>query len=110
MAVGDTKQLTVTPAEGYGEIDEEGFAEIPREEFTDEIPLEVGVELQLRDTDGDVFDAYIEEVGDDMVLMNFNHPLAGKELLFSVTVIGLRPPTKEELEHGHVHGGHHHHE
>jgi len=110
MAVGDSKQLTVTAAEGYGELDEESYAEIPREEFTSEIPLEIGVELQLRDQDGDVFNAYIEEVGDDMVLMNFNHPLAGKELLFSVTVSGLRPATKEELEHGHVHGGHHHHE
>ena len=110
MAVGDSKQIAVAAADGYGEVDEEDYAVIPRTEFPDEVPLEVGVELQLRDQDGDVFDAFIEEVREESVLLNFNHPLAGKELHFSVTLVDLRDASEEELDHGHVHGEHHHHD
>jgi FKBP-type peptidyl-prolyl cis-trans isomerase SlyD len=108
MAIGDSKQVLVAPTDGYGEVDQEDFAEIPRSEFPSEVPLQEGVELQLRDQDGDVFDAFIEEVRPDTVLLNFNHPLAGKELNFQVTVVDLRPATEEELDHGHVHDGHGH--
>jgi FKBP-type peptidyl-prolyl cis-trans isomerase SlyD len=108
MAVGDHKQVSISAADGYGEIDEEAYAEIPLSEFPPEIPLEEGVELQLKDQDGDVFDAYIEEVLENTVLVNFNHPLAGKALHFVVTLVGLRSATEEELDHGHVHGGHDH--
>jgi FKBP-type peptidyl-prolyl cis-trans isomerase SlyD len=103
MSVGQSKQVEVQPAEGYGEVDPEDYAEIPHSEFPDEIPLEVGVELQLRDDDGEVFDAVIEEVRPETVWLNFNHPLAGKTLHFSVAVLDIRPATTEELDHGHVH-------
>jgi FKBP-type peptidyl-prolyl cis-trans isomerase SlyD len=103
MAVGDHKHVMVSAVDGYGEIDEEAYAEIPLSEFPPEIPLEEGVELQLKDQDDDVFDAYIEEVRDNTILVNFNHPLAGKALHFEVTLLDLRPATEEELDHGHVH-------
>lgn len=54
MQVSDTKQLTLQPADGYGEIDPEAFAEISREEFPAEIPLKAGVELELKDEDNEV--------------------------------------------------------
>lgn len=108
MVVGESKQVTVSAADGYGEIDEEDYAEVPRSEFPDEIPLEAGVELQMRDQDGDIFDATIAEVREDTVLLNFNHPLAGKALEFSVTVLKLREASQEELDHGHSHSGHEH--
>lgn len=107
MAVGETRQVQVQPADGYGEFDEDGYVEIPRSEFPATIPLEVGVEMQLRDQDGDIFDVYIEEVKKDTILLNFNHPLAGKVLDFNVTVIGIRQASTEEIEHGHVHDGDH---
>ena len=103
MKVGEQKQVIVPPAQGYGEFDPEAFAEIPRSEFPKDFPLEPEVEVQLRDEDGEVVDAYIESVDDKLVYLNLNHPLAGKELHFSVTVVELREPTPEELEHGHVH-------
>ena len=103
MVVGESKRVLVSPDDGYGVEDEDAYAEIPRSEFPPEIPLEVGVELQLKDQDGDVFDAYIEELREDTVLLNFNHRLAGKELEFSVKVVDLRSATEEELDHGHVH-------
>lgn len=103
MSIGESKNVVVPPAEGYGEADSSAYAEIPRAEFPPHIPLETGVALQLRDKDGDMLDAYIVEVRDDNVVLNFNHPLAGKELHFSVTVVDLRDATEEELSHGHVH-------
>ena len=103
MKVGDQKQVVVQPDQAYGEFDPEAFAEIPRTEFPKDFPLEPEVEVQLRDEDGEVVDAYIESVDDKLVYLNLNHPLAGKELHFSVTVVELREPTPEELEHGHVH-------
>jgi FKBP-type peptidyl-prolyl cis-trans isomerase SlyD len=108
MAIGDHKQVSISPVDGYGEYDEEAYAEIPLSEFPPEIPLEEGIELQLKDQDGDVFDAYIDEVRENTVLLNFNHPLAGKALDFEVTLSGLRLATEEELDHGHVHSHDHH--
>lgn len=109
MAVGDSKSFVVAPREGYGERDADAIADIPRSEFPDDIPLEPGVELQMEDEDGDVMNAVIVSAGDKTIRLDFNHPLAGKELHFSVQVIGLRQATAEELEHGHAHSEGHHH-
>jgi FKBP-type peptidyl-prolyl cis-trans isomerase SlyD len=103
MAVGESKQVSVAPAEGYGDEDPQAIAEVPSKEFPSEIPLMQGVELQIKNSDGEVLQAYVEAVQGDMVRLNFNHPLAGKELLFDVTIAALRHPTPEELDHGHVH-------
>lgn len=103
MKVGESKQVVISPKEGYGELDESAYADIPRNEFSSNIPLEEGVALQLKDEDGEVLDAYIVKVGKNNVRLSFNHPLAGKELHFSVKVVDLRNATAEELSHGHVH-------
>ena len=103
MSIGESKEITVTPEEGYGEVDKNAFGKIPRSEFPPDIPLEKGVVLQLRNNDGQTFDAVIEDVDDETVNLNFNHPLAGKSLVFQVTVVDVRPATEEELAHGHVH-------
>jgi FKBP-type peptidyl-prolyl cis-trans isomerase SlyD len=104
MGIGESKSVVVPPAEGYGEVDANAYADIPRNEFPPHIPLETGVTLQLRDQQDEVLDAYIVEVRDDVVRLNFNHPLAGKELHFTVKVVDLRDATEEEISHGHVHG------
>lgn len=105
MAMGESKELAIPPKEGYGEHDPSAYADIPRAEFPSEIPLEPGVELELKNKTGDLLEATIESVGEDNVRLNFNHPLAGKILNFSVKVIELRYATQEELDHGHVHDG-----
>jgi FKBP-type peptidyl-prolyl cis-trans isomerase SlyD len=68
----------------------------------------VGVELELKDQEGDLIDARIVAVDDENVRLDFNHPLAGEQLHFVVKVVGLRQATEEELSHGHVHGEHSH--
>ena len=103
MQVGESKDVVVPPEEGYGEVDDSAFADVPRSEFPTNIPIEPGVALQLRDQKGEVLEAYIVEVYPDSVRLNFNHPLAGKELHFSVNVVNIRDATREEIVHGHVH-------
>jgi FKBP-type peptidyl-prolyl cis-trans isomerase SlyD len=103
MQVGDSKQLKLHPMDGYGEIDPEAFAKIPRSEFPKEIPLKKGIELELKDQDHQVHYARVESVSKEYVTLNFNHPLAGKELEFIVRVVSLRRASPEELDHGHVH-------
>ncbi len=109
MAVGESKKVVVAPVDGYGEFDSEAVVEVPREEFPPEIPLEVGVELQVTDESGNPMLARITAVTDDLVVLDFNHPLAGKELHFDVKIVGLRDATDEEMEHGHAHDEEHHH-
>jgi FKBP-type peptidyl-prolyl cis-trans isomerase SlyD len=103
MAEGDSKTVDILAADGYGEYDPDAFADVPRDEFPPEIPLKPGVNLHLRDNDGEVIEATVVTANKNTVRLTFNHPLAGKELHFSVKVLAIRDATPEELEHGHVH-------
>jgi FKBP-type peptidyl-prolyl cis-trans isomerase SlyD len=68
------------------------------------VELKPGLELELHDHEtDDVFIAYVAEINDDEVLIDFNHPLAGETLYFQVEVVGLRKATTEEIQHGHAH-------
>jgi FKBP-type peptidyl-prolyl cis-trans isomerase SlyD len=109
MKIGESKQVTVAAADGYGEADEEAFVAVPREHFPEHIPAEVGIELQVQNEQGQTMHARIEKVSESEITLNFNHPLAGKELKFDVKVVGLRDATEEEMEHGHAHGDGHAH-
>lgn len=110
MKIGESKDVVVQPEDGYGEFDEEAFMDVPRSEFPADMQLEEGLELHVTDEDGNHQAAYVSSFDDKSVNLDFNHPLAGAVLNFSVKVVGLREPTEEELDHGHVHegGGHHH--
>lgn len=109
MKVGESKEVVVAPAEGYGEFDEEAYVDVERKEFPKDMPIEEGIEMHVSDDEGQSRYARIDSIDGDTVRLSFNHPLAGMELHFNVKVIGLREPTAEELEHGHVHDGGHHH-
>ncbi len=109
MKVGESKDVVIAPADGYGEFDENAFMDVPRDAFPNDLPVEEGAELTVRDDAGQARYARIDAIDGDTVTLNFNHPLAGDELCFNVKVVGLREPTAEELEHGHVHQDGHHH-
>ena len=74
-----------------------------KEEFSEEIPLDVGTFLDLEDNEGEILSAQIIEEDEDTITLDFNHPLAGKTLTFDITVSELREASPEELDHGHVH-------
>jgi FKBP-type peptidyl-prolyl cis-trans isomerase SlyD len=103
MAIGDAKEVLIKASEGYGEYDPENIVEVPKAEFPADIPQEVGIEISVNDEDGEEMTAFIEEISLDVITLNFNHPLAGKDLNFKVKITGIREATAEELEHGHVH-------
>lgn len=110
LTVGDSKTVVVPPDEAYGDMDMEAFEIVPRSMFPDDLELEEGLELSLRDAETDEpFDATIAEIRETEVMLDFNHPLAGETLYFEVSVPAIRPATAEELAHGHSHEGDEHH-
>ncbi|HKZ36131.1 MAG TPA: peptidylprolyl isomerase [Chryseolinea sp.] len=109
MKIGESKEVVVKAEDGYGEFDEEAFMEVPRTEFPEDMKLEEGMELHITDEDDQHQAAYVTGFDDKTVQLDLNHPLAGAELHFNVTVVALREPTDEELDHGHVHEEGHHH-
>ena len=103
LSIGDSKEVFVKAADAYGEYDPDGFIEVPKAEFPEDIPMEVGLEISVTNDDGEEMSAFIEEVSLESITLNFNHPLAGKDLNFKIKIVGIREATPEELEHGHVH-------
>ena len=116
LAAGDTFDFTVNAEEGYGEYDEEAVVELPKavfqmEDVNQEELLQIGNIIPMTNEDGERMHGQVVEIKGDVVVMNFNHPLAGKEMHFSGQILSIRPATAEEISHGHVHGagGVHHH-
>lgn len=113
---GDTYSFLLSPGEAYGEKDMEAIVEVPIENFADEDGnvdrdyLTVGAPIHMTDEEGHRYRGILSEVKLSTVIVDFNHPMAGKSLHFSGEVISVRPATESELDHGHVHGpgGHHH--
>jgi FKBP-type peptidyl-prolyl cis-trans isomerase SlyD len=114
--VGDKFDFKITPANGYGLSDQEMIVRIPKEAFHvdgkfDDTRVKEGEELMMNDADGNQLMGFVVEIGDNYVIMDFNHPLADHHLHFVGEVLDVREATSEEIDHGHVHGpgGHHHH-
>jgi FKBP-type peptidyl-prolyl cis-trans isomerase SlyD len=115
LTVGDSFDFKIKSENAYGAIDETAVVDIPKEAFMiegklQEDMLEVGNVLPMRDNDGNFLQGRITGLTDSAVLMDFNHPLAGKDLHFKGEILEVRAATAEEIDHGHVHGegGHHH--
>lgn len=100
MKAGDSKEIKVEAANGYGKIDPDDFLTMQKTDFPENIPLDPGTIISLRDEAGGSQKARIDSATEDEVRLNFNHPLAGKELLFHVDILELRTATPEEIESG----------
>jgi FKBP-type peptidyl-prolyl cis-trans isomerase SlyD len=106
---GETIALTLEPADAFGEYDEELVQIEPISAFPTK-DIEVGMQFEGEDPSGDVVLYTITDISDGKVVVDGNHPWAGERVNFKCTVSAIRPATKEEINHGHVHGegGHHH--
>jgi FKBP-type peptidyl-prolyl cis-trans isomerase SlyD len=104
MAAGESKQVVVPPSQGYGEHDPRGLQEVPREMFPPNANLQAGMTISAQTADGDVIPITIRELKGEKVVVDLNHPMAGKTLHFDITVREVRAATDEEKEHGHAHG------
>jgi FKBP-type peptidyl-prolyl cis-trans isomerase SlyD len=110
-AQGDKVKVSVAPDQGYGERDDSKSAPVPRNMFPDDVEIQPGMQFQAQGPEGETLLVTVVTVGDDEIVVDGNHPLAGVTLNFDVEVIGVRDATSEEVSHGHVHGpGGHHHE
>lgn len=106
---GDSLQVSLAPADAYGERNEGLRQDVPRENFADIDDLAPGMQFRVDSKDGPLV-VTVVEVSESNVVVDGNHPLAGVNLNFNVTVREVRSATEEEIQHGHAHGpgGHAH--
>ena len=100
-------RLNLQPEDAVGLRDESLVRTIPRSEFPPGV--KVGGQLEGRNDDGTEQVFNVVKIKGPVVLLDGNHPLAGKALVFSLKVIDVQPATAEEVAHGHAHGAHGHH-
>lgn len=110
MLIGGKRNIKIEAAEAYGKYDEKAVQNIKRNQFPPEAKVEVGVSYLANSPDDGQMPFVITGVKEQDVTIDFNHPLAGKDLEFDVELVDIRDATAEEIQHGHVHGpsGHHH--
>jgi FKBP-type peptidyl-prolyl cis-trans isomerase SlyD len=89
MKVGESKKVTIEPAEGYGAVHQEAFMEIEKEKLPEEA-RQVGAQVQGRTGDGRMLRARVTEIKDATAILDFNHPLAGKTLHFDVKIVHIQ--------------------
>jgi FKBP-type peptidyl-prolyl cis-trans isomerase SlyD len=99
--------LALQPEDAFGQRDESLVRTIPKREFPPGV--KVGGQLEGRTDAGDPHVFHVVKIKGDQVLLDGNHPLAGKALQFHLKVTGVRAASAEEISHGHVHGEHGHH-
>lgn len=97
MTIGEVKDVTVTPAEAYGEVDTSLTQTVPQASFPEGFQFIVGGHVQGQSENGMPVMATIKEVTDDgNVTMDMNHPLAGETLNFNIELVGITDATTEE--------------
>ena len=104
---GLSTTVTVPPREAYGERDPKAVIRAEKDSFPDGMEIAAGVEVQADTPDGPLTFVIVGLEGEQVVL-DANHPMAGKTLTFDVEVLDVRAATAAEISHGHVHGAHGH--
>ena len=106
--VGDKFNVRIAPEDAYGELMEDMIQVISRDMFEGIDDIEVGMQFHADVSSGSGI-VTVVGIDDDNITIDGNHPLAGLALTFDVEVIDVRPATKEETSHGHIHGAGCHH-
>ncbi|HLP35574.1 peptidylprolyl isomerase [Lacibacter sp.] len=89
MAIGDKKTINIQPNEAYGERNEQMIIEFPRSNFPDDMTPEIGMQLMMNNSAGQQFPVTITEVQEEIVVLDANHMLAGKELVFDIEMVEI---------------------
>ncbi|AFK05300.1 peptidylprolyl isomerase (FKBP-type peptidyl-prolyl cis-trans isomerase) [Emticicia oligotrophica DSM 17448] len=106
----DEFEFSIDAEDGYGEPDPEAIIDFPIDNFKIEngqVPegmLEIGNIIPFSNEDGGRMNGRIIEIGEDFVVLDFNHPLAGQKMHFKGKILEVRNASQSELDHGHVHG------
>lgn len=91
LQIGEKRTVNIPAEQAYGPVSEEQIVEFPRSQFPPEMTPEVGMPLQMSNDQGQTFQVVIKEVKDDMVILDANHPLAGKDLIFDIELVDIVP-------------------
>lgn len=89
MSVGDKITVNIPVDNAYGQRNDDMMMEYPKSEFPADMKPEVGMELHMSDNMGNVFPVVIEAVNDETVILDANHPLAGKDLTFDLELVSI---------------------
>ena len=89
MKPGEKKTVTVLPEDGYGNYDENLLLEMPKDKIPGNINLEVGLELQLVNKQGNALPVVVKEILEKTIKLDANHPLAGKVLVFDLELLEI---------------------
>lgn len=89
MNIGEKKTINIPVADAYGERSEDMMIEYPITEFPSDMKPEVGMELQMGDNSGNIFPVVIVQVSENSVVLDANHPLAGKDLIFDIELVSI---------------------
>jgi len=101
--VGDEIEVTIAPADAYGEYSDDRIQQVPKEAFEQMEKVEPGMMVTAQSEHGQI-NLMVTEVDEATVTVDANHPLAGKSLKFDVRIEQIRDASDEEIAHGHVHG------
>lgn len=99
MSIGEKAEVLVKAEDAYGAYEAEAKQEVPRDQFAG-IELEVGMTLYGQGEDGGTVQVVVQDIGDESVIIDFNHPLAGKDLVFLVGINNIREASTEEMMSG----------
>src|SRR5438046_1804456 len=100
---GDEVNITLAPADAYGEYDASLVQPVPREQFEELDEIQVGMRFEAETEEGPRV-VHVIGLEDDNVIVDGNEPYAGRTVRFEVKVLGVRQASDDEIEHGHVHG------
>lgn len=106
---GEQFEVTLQPAEAYGEYNPSLTQVVERDMFENGDEIAVGMQFHAQSDEGQFISITVTEVNDDKITVDGNPPLAGVTLYYNVSVVDIRDASHEELQHGHVHGAHGHH-
>jgi len=99
MSMGEKADVLVPAAKAYGDYNDEALQDVPKEQFAG-IELTEGMSLYGQSEDGGTVQVTVKEIQDENVKIDYNHPLAGQDLMFTVTVATVRDATAEEAMTG----------
>jgi len=89
MVLDEQKEITIPPEEAYGIYDPAKIIEVPNDQFPEDLSLEVGMQISASQPDGSPIPFTVKEIGEQNVTLDGNHFLAGKDLIFSVTLVSI---------------------
>ena len=103
LVAGEKVNVSVNPEDAYGEYNEEAIQTLPKEQFAG-VDLVEGMTLYGTGEQGETVQVTVKEIVGDDITIDYNHPMAGKSLIFAVSILDVRDATSEELETGTVGG------